>query len=115
VSLAASDAARKQAEKEPAKKYLEALDLEGKVRWKVPMAGPGGGKRDGGVLATAGGLLFYGEPSGDIVAADARNGKALWHFRTSGENKASPMTYSVDGKQFLGIAVGPNILSFTLP
>jgi len=114
VSLTASSTARKQAE-EPAKKYLEALDLQGKVRWKIPMAGPGGGKRDGGVLATAGGLLFYGEPSGDIVAADARTGKALWHFRTSGDNKASPMTYTVNGKQFVALAVGPNILSFTLP
>lgn len=115
VSLSASSAARKQAGTAPAKKYLEALDLEGKVRWKIPMAGPGGGKRDGGVLATAGGLLFYGEPSGDIVAADARTLKALWHFRTSGENKASPMTYLVDGKQYVAFAVGPNILSFSLP
>jgi PQQ-dependent dehydrogenase (methanol/ethanol family) len=115
VSLTASGAAREQAEKEPAKKYLEAVDLEGKVRWKNPMAGPGGGKRGGGVLATAGGLLFYGEPSGDIVAADARSGRALWHFRTSGESKASPITYLVGGKQFVALAVGPNILSFSLP
>jgi glucose dehydrogenase len=115
VSLTASGEARKQAEKEPVKKFLEALDLEGKVHWKVPMAGSGAGKRDGGVLATAGGLLFYGEPSGDIVAADARDGKALWHFRTSGENKASPMTYAVNGKQFVALAVGPNILCFGLP
>jgi PQQ-dependent dehydrogenase (methanol/ethanol family) len=114
VSLSVSGAAGKLAEKEPAQKYLEALDLEGKVRWRIPMAGPGEGKRMGGVLATAGGLLFYGEPSGDIVAADARNGKALWHFRTTGENKASPMTYMVDGKQFVVLAAGPNILSFSL-
>jgi len=114
VSLSVSGAAGKLAQKEPAQKYLEALDLEGKVRWRIPMAGPGEGKRMGGVLATAGGLLFYGEPSGDIVAADARNGKALWHFRTTGENKASPMTYMVDGKQFVVLAAGPNILSFSL-
>jgi PQQ-dependent dehydrogenase (methanol/ethanol family) len=115
VSLSVSGAAGKLAQKEPAQKYLVALDLEGKVRWRIPMAGPGDGKRMGGVLATAGGLLFYGEPSGDIVAADARNGKALWHFRTTGENKASPMTYMVDGKQFVVLAAGPNILSFSLP
>jgi alcohol dehydrogenase (cytochrome c) len=114
VSLSVSGAAGKLAQKEPAQKYLVALDLEGKVRWRIPMAGPGDGKRMGGVLATAGGLLFYGEPSGDIVAADARNGKALWHFRTTGENKASPMTYMVDGKQFVVLAAGPNILSFSL-
>ena len=115
VSLSVSGTSGKLAQKEPAQKYLVALDLEGKVRWKIPMAGPADGKRIGGVLATAGGLLFYGEPSGDIVAADARNGKALWHFRTTGENKASAMTYMVDGKQFVVLAAGPNILSFSLP
>ena len=60
-------------------------------------------------------LVFYGDPSGDVVAADARDGKALWHFPTNGENKTSPITYTVDGKQFVGLAVGPNILGFALP
>ncbi len=46
---------------------------------------------------------------------DERNGKTLWHFTTSGENKASPMTYAVGGKQFVAIAIGPNILCFGLP
>jgi PQQ-dependent dehydrogenase (methanol/ethanol family) len=115
VSLSVSGASGKLTQKEPAQRYLVALDLEGKVRWKIPMAGPADGKRLGGILATAGGLLFYGEPSGDVVAADARNGKGLWHFRTTGENKASAMTYMVDGKQFVALAAGPNILSFSLP
>jgi PQQ-dependent dehydrogenase (methanol/ethanol family) len=100
----------------PGKKYLRALDIDtGKVVWQVPQFGPGGGKRDAGVLATAGGLVFYGDPTGDVVAVDQRTGKTLWHFPTSGENKASPMTYMVDGKQFVALAVGPNILCFGLP
>ena len=66
-------------------------------------------------MATAGGLIFYGDPGGDFVAMDERNGKTLWHFITSGENKASPMTYTVGGKQFVAVAIGPNILSFALP
>jgi PQQ-dependent dehydrogenase (methanol/ethanol family) len=99
-----------------ARKYLEALDVEdGKVAWRIPEIGPADGKRDAGILATAGGLLFYGNPGGDIVAADANDGKALWHFPTNGENKTSPITYTVNGKQFVVLSVGPNILGFALP
>jgi PQQ-dependent dehydrogenase (methanol/ethanol family) len=97
-------------------KYLEALDIDsGKIVWKIHQIGPADGKRDAGVLATSGGLLFYGDPIGDIVAAAARTGKTLWHFPTDGENKASPMTYTVNSKQFVALAVGPNILAFSLP
>ena len=99
-----------------AKKYLRALDIEsGKIVWQIPQIGPAEGKRHAGVLATAGGLLFYSDPSGEIVALDNRNGKTLWHFPTNGESKASPMTYMANGKQFVAVAVGPNILCFGLP
>ncbi|MGB8481290.1 MAG: PQQ-binding-like beta-propeller repeat protein [Acidobacteriaceae bacterium] len=99
-----------------ATKYLEAIQIDdGKIVWRIRQSQPAEGKRDAGILATAGGLLFYGDPSGDVVAADARTGKSLWHFPTNGENKASPMTYMVDGKQFVVLAVGPNILGFSLP
>jgi hypothetical protein len=97
-------------------KYLEALDIHnGKIVWKIHQIGPADGKRDAGTLATSGGLLFYGDPTGDIVAAAARTGKTLWHFPTNGENKASPMTYTVNNQQFVALAVGPNILAFSLP
>ena len=116
VNLSAANSKKKRPEEEDGKKYLEALDIhDGKIVWKIPEMGPVEGKRNGGILATSGGLLFYGDPSGDIVAADARNGKALWHFPTNGENKASPITYTINGKQFVALAVGPNILSFSLP
>jgi len=99
----------------PGIKYLRALDIEsGKVVWENPQIGPGEGKRCTGVLGTAGGLIFYGDPSGDFVAVDERDGKTLWHFPTNGENKASPMTFMVDGKQFIAIAIGPNIVCFGL-
>jgi PQQ-dependent dehydrogenase (methanol/ethanol family) len=101
---------------QPGKKYLRALDIDtGTIIWEMPQAGPSEGKREAGVLATAGGLLFYGDPPGDFVALDERTGKPLWHFPAGSENKASPMTYSVDGKQFVAIAIGPNILCFGLP
>ena len=101
---------------DPGQKYLRALDIEtGNVVWERLQVGPVDGKRDAGVLATAGGLLFYGDPPGDFVAMDARNGKPLWHFTAGSENKTSPMTYMVGGKQFVAIAIGPNILCFGLP
>jgi PQQ-dependent dehydrogenase (methanol/ethanol family) len=116
VRLSAGNWKQKQPREEPAKKYLEALDINtGKVVWKVQELGPPEGKREAGVLATAGGLLFYGDPSGNVVAVDASNGKTLWRFPTNGENKTSPMTYTVNGKQYVALAVGPNILCFGLP
>jgi PQQ-dependent dehydrogenase (methanol/ethanol family) len=101
---------------EPGKRYLRALDIEtGKTVWEDPQVGTIEGKRKAGVLATAGGVLFYGDPTGDFVAVDERNGKTLWHFTTNGENKASPMTYTAAGQQFIVIAIGPNIVCFGLP
>jgi len=100
----------------PGIKYLRALDIEsGKVVWEKPQIGPAEGKRCTGVLGTAGGLIFYGDPSGDFVALDERDGKTMSHFPTNGENKASPMTFMVEGKQFIAVAIGPNIVCFGLP
>lgn len=67
------------------------------------------------MLATAGGLLFYGDPSGDLVAVDERDGKVLWHFPTNEVIKTSPITYWIGGKQFIALAVGSNIMCFGLP
>jgi len=112
----AEDWRQKPPKLEPAQKYLRALDIDtGKVAWEKLEIGPVEGKRDAGVLATAGGLLFYGDPSGDFEAMNASTGETLWHFATGSDNKTSPMTYAVGGKQFVAIAVGPNILSFGLP
>ncbi|MDQ2950167.1 MAG: PQQ-binding-like beta-propeller repeat protein, partial [Acidobacteriota bacterium] len=100
---------------EPGKKYLRALDIEtGKIAWEVPQIGPIDGKRDAGVLGTAGGLLFYGDPSGFLVAADERDGKALWRVSLNATIKTSPMTFMVDGKQFIALAVGSNVMCFGL-
>jgi outer membrane protein assembly factor BamB len=66
------------------------------------------------LMATAGGLIFYGDGSGAFVAADATNGKLLWHFNTGQNSKAGPMTYTVDGNQYIGVAAGSTILAFGL-
>lgn len=97
-------------------KYLRAIDIEtGKIAWENALTGPTESKRWSGVLATAGELLFYGDPMGDFAAVDARDGKALWHFATNQTIKAAPMTYSIEGKQYVAIAAGSDIISFALP
>ena len=100
---------------DPGKKYLRALDIEtGKIVWEIPEFGPTDGKRMAGVLVTAGGTLFYGDPSGEFVARDERDGKALWHFPLNAIVKTSPMTYTVGGEQYVALAVGSNIMCFGL-
>jgi hypothetical protein len=99
----------------PAQKILRAFNIEtGKVVWQINLPGPVQSNY-AGVLSTAGGLLFFGESSGGFAAADAKTGKYLWHYETNHAMKASPMTYEVDGKQYVAIASGPNVMSFALP
>jgi len=107
--------ARAPAPADPGHKVLRALDIEsGKVVWEVPQVGPIDGKRVAGLLGTAGGLLFYGDPSGYFVAADERTGKTLWRIPLNATIKTSPMSYAAGGKQFVALAVGSNIMAFGL-
>jgi PQQ-dependent dehydrogenase (methanol/ethanol family) len=99
----------------PAKKILRAFNIEtGKVAWQIDLPGPVQSNY-AGVLSTAGGLLFFGESTGGFAAVDARTGKYVWHFETNHAIKASPMTYAIDGRQYVAIASGADILSFALP
>jgi glucose dehydrogenase len=96
-------------------RFLRAVNIEtGAVVWEIPQPGAAKAKSWSGVLATAGGLVFYGKPNGGFDAADARSGKTLWHFPTNVRMKASPMTFSFRGKQYVAVAAGPNILCFGL-
>ncbi len=81
--------------------------------WEVPQVGPQEANYSG-VLSTAGGLVFYGETGGGFAAVDAQTGKTLWTFKANEPWKASPMTYSIDGRQYVAIASGGNILAFAL-
>jgi alcohol dehydrogenase (cytochrome c) len=58
------------------------------------------------VLATAGDLVFAGEPSGNFNAYDAHNGKVLWTFQSGSGIHSNPVTYSVHGKQYVAVPVG---------
>jgi alcohol dehydrogenase (cytochrome c) len=94
-------------------RILRAIDIHtGKITWELPEPGPANSW--GGTLATSNGLVFFGEESGAFMAADAATGKPLWSFQTSVNWKASPMTYSFDGKQMIGVAAGSNIIAFAL-
>ena len=59
--------------------------------------------------------MFFGDDSQSFEAVDARTGTALWHFNTGQEIHASPMSYAVNGKQYVSIAAGSNVFSFGLP
>ena len=94
-------------------KSLKAVDIQtGKTAWEI--SDVGGGILGSGLMATAGGLIFYGDGNGAFIAADAKNGKLLWHFNTGQSWKAGPMTYTVDGNQYIGMAAGSTILAFSL-
>ncbi len=94
-------------------RILKAIDIRtGAIRWELPQPGPGNSW--GGTLSTATGLVFFGEEGGALMAADAVTGKPLWSFPTNQSWKASPMTYTFDGKQYIAVASGPNILAFAL-
>jgi alcohol dehydrogenase (cytochrome c) len=94
-------------------KSLKAINIQsGKIAWEIPDVG--GGILSSGLMATAGGLIFYGDGSGTFIAADARDGKLLWHFNTSQSWKAGPMTYLAGGRQYVGVAAGNTILAFGL-
>jgi PQQ-dependent dehydrogenase (methanol/ethanol family) len=99
----------------PPEKYLRALDIEtGKIVWEVRQVGAPEANYSG-VLSTAGNLVFYGETGGSFAAAEAKTGRTLWHFEAGQPWKASPITYMANGRQYVSIASGNQILSFALP
>jgi outer membrane protein assembly factor BamB len=67
-----------------------------------------------GILTTASDLLFVGGREGFFQALDARSGVLLWKASLGGEMAAGPITYAIDGKQFVAIAAGHSLFSFAL-
>jgi PQQ-dependent dehydrogenase (methanol/ethanol family) len=76
--------------------------VQQKAAWTAEYVSPW----NGGTLATAGGLVFHGTADGRIVAYDAANGTKLWDAALGNGVVAAPMTYEIDGKQYVSIAVG---------
>jgi alcohol dehydrogenase (cytochrome c) len=91
---------------------IKAFDPEtGKTVWQFPIFQ---GSLNNGVLATAGNVLFGSIRDGNLVALDAKTGKYLWHFQTNSNHAASPMSYGVDGKQYIALSTGNVITTFSL-
>ena len=103
----------RQAPNEPAQRLLRAIDIRTTtVVWEV--AQTGNVNSWGGVLSTAGRVVFFGDDSGAFAAVDADNGRRLWSFQTSQLWKASPMTYVFDNQQYVAVAAGSTIIAFGL-
>jgi alcohol dehydrogenase (cytochrome c) len=84
---------------------VTAVDYNtGKIRWQVKTPEP----MIGGVLATAGGLVFAGEGNGLFKAYDAESGAVLWKFQAGAGVNAPPSSYTIDGKQYIVVAAGGN-------
>lgn len=95
-------------------RILRALDLHsGAVKWETPQVGAAASA--GGTLATASGLVFFGDDSGAFAVADAASGKTLWTFELGASWRSSPMAYQFDGKELIGVAAGGSIIAFGLP
>lgn len=98
-----ADKAVREATKEALNGALVAFDpVAGEVRWKVPQPSP----TNGGTLATAGNLVFQGTSTGEFRAYTADTGKQLWSFETQSGVLAAPMTYAIDGEQYVAVLVG---------
>jgi len=67
-----------------------------------------------GVLTTAGNVLFSGTGQGEFFALNSRTGELLWRFKTNGGINSCPMTYAVDGRQYVAMAIGQALYVFDL-
>jgi len=92
---------------------VKAINPEtGNIEWETKFHL---GSLSAGVLGTAGGLVFAASREGNLMAFDARGGKLLWRYQTGASIDASPMSYAVDGKQYVALSAGTVLYSFALP
>jgi len=90
---------------------IRALDATtGKMKWEFPLLSPGFSS----LLSTAGGLVFSGTEEGNFIALDAETGKSLWDIQLGGPVRGMPISYAVDGKQFVAIPAGTTLFVFGL-
>jgi len=85
---------------------ITAVDYNtGKIKWQVKTPQP----MIGGILATAGGVVFAGESNGWFKAYDASDGGILWKFQAGAGVNAPPSSYTVGGKQYVVVGAGGNV------
>lgn len=94
---------------------VKALDAAtGKVIWENRHETRSEDDNTGGLLSTHGGIVF-GSDHGAFFALDSRTGVQLWSVDTGGMIYGAPVTYSVDGEQFVTVITGRNVMTFALP
>ena len=92
---------------------IKALDPEtGKTVWDYTLAQS---SNQNGVMATAGGVVFAATREGRLIALDARTGSLLWQHETGAGMAASPMSFAVDGRQYVAVAAANAVHGFALP
>jgi PQQ-dependent dehydrogenase (methanol/ethanol family) len=98
---------------EPVLTGIKAIDTAtGTVQWDYKISK---GSLAAGVLATAGGVLMAATSEGNLIALDAKTAKPLWTMQTGGTIASSPMSYAVDGKQYIAVSAGGVLYSWGLP
>lgn len=106
----------KHASSQPVTAAIKAIDAEtGNIRWESRLAkGANVRKTVGGVLSTAGDLVFVGYDE-EFFALDADSGDKLWQVRLGGQINAPPVSYAIDGTQFVAVMAGRALYTFALP
>ena len=90
---------------------IRAIDPKtGDIRWEYQIQP----RSTAGVLATAGDLVFSGSVDGYFYALDAVSGEELWHIAVGSRVHSSPMSFAVDGTQYVTIAAGNVVYTFAL-
>jgi alcohol dehydrogenase (cytochrome c) len=90
---------------------VRALEPDtGILKWEFKTQTP----LNNGILTTAGNLLFTGSSQGDFFALNSTTGELLWRFKTNGGMNSCPMTYAVDGRQYVAMPIGRSLYVFEL-
>ena len=91
---------------------VRAIDPKtGEKKWDFKMVD----YTESGVLTTASDLLFSGGREGHFFALDARNGEPLWKVNLGGTVASGPITYAVDGHQYVAVSADTALYVFGLP
>jgi alcohol dehydrogenase (cytochrome c) len=92
---------------------LRAIDpATGERKWEFKYPNPG----TAGVLTTTSGIAFTGDDSGNVLAIDSKVGKLLWHYNMGATvHGTSPLTYMLDGRQYVLVPAGTTLVAFALP
>ncbi len=92
---------------------IRAIDYRtGRIVWDHE-TGPG--ENSAGILTTAGHLLFTADNEDNLLALDPATGKTLWHLNVNDRLSGSPMTYELDGRQYVLMAAGDTLYAWSLP